>query len=456
MKTKEKQTKVYLAGILGCGMTSLAEYLLKMDCLVSGSDRNGLDERHYLFRYRDKMNIFHGHSEENIRKSRPNEIIYSKALNRENVELRYARENGIKTVSRPQKISDLSKGKSLVLITGTHGKSSITALVSYISSMTDQYDASYLIGAVPVDIPPSEYKQGNILILEGDESNTDILKLDPKILLISSLEWDHQETYKFKDLISLFEAILDKGSIETVIYNKSYDILSKLVNDSRIKEKISYSASFGLNADIMLDKVFPDRGFSIRDRQRKVEFQSRIYGAFNRENCIAAYSLAKKLGAEEEIIIKGTGNFNGVKKRLDLIANYGDLDLYLDYGHHPTEIRCVIKAIREKYPNKKTIIIFEPHMPSRVKNLLDDFVNALSMADAVIITEVFNARKDPFRDFTISKNLQKFQRKIEEFEFLSDFHKIDRYIDSIKGQNAVVLIISAGPLGDYIIKGHGK
>lgn len=447
MKTK-KNNKIFLIGILGTGMTALAVFLKDMGYIISGSDKNKLEKHHYLYRFKDHINIYEDHRKDNIIKANPAEVVYSKAINPENPELKYAMENNIRIYSRPEKIAKIASLYRLALITGTHGKSSITALSSYMSEK-GSLPVSYIIGAVPYDIPPAGYKKNSeFLILEGDESNRDILALNPEILLISSLEWDHPEIYTRDELFDLFENIINKKSIKTIIYNKDYNDLDTLIKEN--KKNIEY-----------LNYTTQEHGdYTLNDRKLTGEFileafnemfllKSDLIGLFNIENTIASFALMRKLGLNPEVFVCSIADYRGISKRLEILKTFERLIVYIDYSHHPTEIRKALEAIREHYTDKKIILVFEPHMPSRMKNFLNDFFKAFSYADETVITEIFQARPDPNAKWTMKQYFRDLKEK-SNISFIEDHKDIKSYIDNRKDMDAVVVISSAGRLADFI------
>lgn len=451
MKTKNRSAeKVFLVGILGTGMTSLAKFLLDEQANVSGSDIRELDKFQYLYSYKDKFSFFNRHSDENIQAVMPDEIIYSKAINLDNSELRFARENSIRILSRPMKLAELSSSRKLVLITGTHGKSTITAVSSYIA-MKAERPISFMIGAIPHGFPPAmSYPKSPHLILEGDESNREILALSPEVLLISSLEWDHPESYTKEEIYSLFFELVSKKSIKTLIFNRSYRQLSEIVEKagSHIENIISYSAT--QKADIMLEKRLNTSDFIISQPSGQAGVKSRLFGLKNAENIIGSYALMRSLGLDQEHILESIGSFSGISKRLEFIGRYNNLSIYVDYSHHPTELKGALSALREKHEGRKLILAFEPHMPSRLKFLFDDFMDAFAFADKLVLTEVFRARMDPNESFSILSSIDEIRKHFPGVVFLEAYESIISYIRNNMEREGILLISSAGPLGDFV------
>ncbi len=450
MKIKNKSIKsAFLIGILGTGMTSMAKYLIDNNIDVSGSDVQELDKHQYLYSYRDRIRFYNRHSAANILEAMPDEVIYSKAIDRDNPELLCAEERGISISSRPEKLAQITEEKRLVLITGTHGKSTITALSSNIG-MSGEKKPSFMIGAIPVDFPPAmEFTESEYFILEGDESNRDILLLSPEILLISSMEWDHPESYTKDEFIDLFKELIEKKSIKTVIYNSSYKDLANLIDAKRRKINcISYSAYE--TADVFLKERLNHTDFVLDYYSEAIEVKTQIFGLYNAENFIASFTLMKELGIPKNIILESMKRYKGVSKRLEYIGKKDNLQIYIDYSHHPTELRSALDALREKHRGTRIILAFEPHMPSRLKYFFNDFVNAFSFADKLILTEVFKARMDPNESFNITGSINDIRKYFPDVIFIEAYKSIISYIKDNTGEKAVMLISSAGPLGEYV------
>lgn len=451
MKTiNQNINKIFLIGILGTGMTSLAKYLMDMGIQVSGSDIQDFDGSKYLYDFRHILQFFRSHEKSNIIESAPDEIVYSNAISAENPEILYAVKNNIRELSRPQKLAELAKDKTLALITGTHGKSSITALSSYISTGSE-IPCSYLIGAIPYGIPPAIYsKESEYLILEGDESNRDILLLNPEILVISSMEWDHPETYESnEEMKDLYRKLISKDSLKTVIYNKSYTGLDDLIGDN--KRDIQYiSYSLNMPADATLNQRKGSGAFIIDYLSESYELKIRTFGLYSIENAMAAFLLMKKLGIDTTDIIKKTAEFEGVQKRMEMVGRLDELIIFIDYSHHPTELSSVLTAIKERYPDDRLVLIFEPHMPSRMKLLFSGFMDAFSLADNLVLTEVFTARRDPDKIYKIKDNMGAVRERYPDAYFYESHESILSFLKKISKEHAVCVVSSAGPLGEYL------
>jgi len=443
MTLSHNSKHLHLCGVLGSGMTALACYLLDQGHRVSGSDIKDLPANHILTS--KDIRFFPGQSARNIEALRPHELIYSIAVPAENPEREAARRLKISETSRTQKLVELAAGKRLLMVTGSHGKSTITSLIAYITDRAGM-PVSYLIGAVPKDIPPGKCRAGEWLILEGDESNPHILQLTPELLLLSSLEWEHPERYTLDELKELFAALTAKPCVRTVIYNRAYPLLRALAaNAPAGREWLDYAIPGPAH---FYGTAPAQAGQMMVCRETCHPLTHNLFGAYNRENILAAFALSQCLGVKIATFQRLISGFGGLGKRMERIASINGAPVYIDFCHHPTEIRAAIQALRHKFRDKRVILVFEPHMPSRIKCLAQQFASALSQVDVLMVTSIFQARKDPNPDYTIDQLLPLLTAP--QTLQVSGPEDMMGQLKQRAGHRDVVLIASAGPLADTI------
>ncbi len=361
----KKSHFIHIVGIGGIGASSIAQILNAKGKKISGSDMAGSEITKSLIASDIKVTI--GHNEKNI----PNKcdlIIYSPAIPSSNPELKKGRKRKIPALTYPQALGQLSEDYFTIAISGTHGKSTTTAMAAIMLQKAG-LDPTVIIGTKIKQFKNRNYKVGNsdILLVEACEYKRSFLSLRPDILVITNLEADHLDYYKgLKDYESAFMSLIKKVPKDGfVIANKD-------------NSKITSSAKATV---ILWDKK------TVKKRELLVP------GEFNRENATSAAMVGQILGLPDNKIDSGLKSFKGTWRRMEHKKKKGyNCILIDDYGHHPTEIQATLGALREKYPKKKILTIFQPHQYSRTAVLLKDFAKSFKNTDKVIIPNIYKVR----------------------------------------------------------------
>ncbi len=390
-RLKEKNGRVHIVGVLGEGLRGIAELLLHEGVRVSGSDMRSAEQARELIAL--GLEFFSGHSPTNV--SGAHLLIYTLAISDNNSEYTYAREMGIPTVSRAEFSAYLaSKAEKCITVAGSHGKSTITAMLAHIFAMTPD-SASVLSGAQLNGGCNSQVGNGKFFIAEACEYKDSFLKFRPAIAIINNIELDH--TDYFSDLGALEKSFVKYAS------NTQQKVLLNIDDAGvrSIKERINCSKALtygtAQNADFKITNVSVGEGeylFTLSKNGSYLgEFVLRIPGIFNVTNATAAIAAAYESGIDIEVIRRGVQSFSGISRRLEYIGEYKCRPVFYDYAHHPTEIYAGIGALRALSKDPLTVV-FKPHTFSRTRDLWDGFIRSLSYADYVIIGDIYGAREE--------------------------------------------------------------
>jgi UDP-N-acetylmuramate--alanine ligase len=398
--------KVYhFIGIGGVGMSALARILLKKGELVSGSDikpSKVLDELK-----EEGAKIFVGHDVGNVKN--PYAVIYSTDIQLDNPEYSYAKREGIPLLHRSELLAQLMVGYAPLLVTGTHGKTTTVALLSYLLVQAN-FDPSFAVGGYLTDPPSnSRFGRGLYFASEADESDGSFLNYPSFGAIITNIEHDHMNFWKTEGaLLKGFNTFASQvGSKEHLFWCRD-DLLLKSLN---LK---GYSYGFHDKADLYIEsfqQIKWKMSFDLRflgKRYRNIEIP--LIGAHNVLNSAAVFGMALKLDINEQIVREGLRQFKGVGRRLEKKGVAGDIQVYDDYAHHPTEIFATLRALRSALLGKRIIALFQPHRYSRTKYCLDDFAEAFAYADRVILTDIYAAGEEPLSDVTPVKVLERMHR----------------------------------------------
>jgi len=449
--------KVFLSGIAGVGMSSLAGLFKEKGFEVYGSDIAFYPPVGPMLK-KMGVNIFEGFSEKNI----PEDVdicIIGNIISRGNPEAEFILNNKIKFYSMAEalKIFFIKDSVSIVA-SGTHGKTTISSFLAYLF-MKGGVNPGYFIGGKPVDMS-SNYSSGDgsCFISEGDEYETSFfdrsskfLKYFPDILILSSLEYDHLDFFKTeREYKNAFRNLVNQVPSNGVIISNSDFTMNKDVLDGCISPVITYGSG---KADYLIADIKSESNgfrFSLKVKGDKLTFSTPLPGKYNIHNLTAGIIAGLHMGIPEQTIREAVAGFNGVERRLRKIGVKGDSILYEDFAHHPTSIAGVLTSLKELYPGKKLTALFEPASWSLKNKFFEDKLAAsLSIADEIMIRipERIQKIKEEERidigklvkSITNSGKIGVATEKISEFEtFLNNI--------SLK-ESRVIVLLSNGNFG---------
>jgi UDP-N-acetylmuramate--alanine ligase len=412
-------TKVpHFIGIGGIGISAIAKMMLLSGKKVTGSDAGASLVTEKLAR--DGAQIFRGHAKENIPPD-ADCIIYTIAIPEDNPELVEAKARNLPLFTYPQALGALSEGKKTVAISGTHGKTTTTALTGSILQ-AGNLDPMVIVGSfLNKEKENFVAGSGDYLVVEACEYRRSFLNLFPHVLVITNIDTDHLDYYKdLADIQSAFREIALKVPTEGAVVCKK--------NDANLQPVIA-----GLTCNI------------IDYRDIVLVGTLKVPGAHNRENAQAAQAVGEFLGIDTAAITSVLENFTGTWRRGEYKGKTTNGALvYDDYAHHPTEVRAALQGFRELFPNKELTAVFQPHLYSRTKLLLGDFADALAGFNTVIIAPIYAAREKD--DGTISGNdlAKEIQKKNNNVLYLETFSAIEEELTKRTTENSVVITIGAG------------
>lgn len=410
--------KIHFIGIGGIGVSSLAQYYLLKGNKVSGSDVYDSEIINKLREMGAKIMIG-PNKEENI--DDYDLVIYSPAIKENNPELSIAKERGIKTLSYPQALGDLTREYFTIAVSGTHGKSTTTSMISLIL-IEAGLDPTVIVGTKLKEFGNSNFRMGNskYLVIEACEHEESFLNYNSDIGIILNIEEDHLDYYK---------------NIENI--KKAFNDFALLIKEKGVLIK-------NKNLDIKIDRETID--FSFEEVNFLRGFIS-VPGEHNLMNALVGVKVARLLEIPDEISLKALSKFKGTWRRFDEHILSNNVILINDYAHHPTEILTTLKGIREKYPHKKIYCIFQPHQYQRTFLLLDGFVNTFKesidkkLVDRLFIIDIYDVlgREDSETKSKISS------KKIAEMVPGLEYVENDKLFDQLN-DGEVVVFMGAGSI----------
>lgn len=361
---------IYMVGIGGIGMSALAQLLAHQDKQVSGSDREGSPTTALLAQ--KGIAVVIGHDQCNI-PADTELLIYSDAVWSDNLERVRAKEMGIPEMSYYEALGAVSASARTIAVTGTHGKTTTTGMLAKILSDADE-NPTAIVGSIVRDFGSNFLAgRGDLFVVEACEYRDHVLKLSPEILVITNIELDH--TDYFPDLAALQETFRKAA--------QKVPAHGAIVTDPQHPH---------------IAPILKDVSARVIDYTQKAVGDLQLLGEFNRENARAALAAARAAvpSLSQEAAVRSLSEFKGSWRRFEYKGETPSGALvYDDYAHHPTAITKTIEAAREKFPGKKVVIAFHPHLYSRTKSLLREFAMALTKADRAIVAPIYAAREEP-------------------------------------------------------------
>ncbi len=388
--------RIHFVGIGGTGMSGIAEVLSNLGYKVSGSDIKESPVTQRLADLGVKVTI--GHKRENVTKV--DVVVASTAIDRSNEEIDQAYLNRIPVIPRAEMLAELMRFRFGIAVAGTHGKTTTTSLTA---SMLAEggLDPTFVIGG-RLNSAGSNAKLGlgSYLVAEADESDASFLYLQPMMAVVTNIDQDHMETYQ-----NSYQRLKDTF-IEFLHHLPFYGLAVMCLDDEGVREilpKISKPViTYGVHkdADIRAVDIKQDgmhTAFSVirRGNYPALQVTLNMPGWHNMLNSLAAIAVATRLAVSDDAIVKSLGAFKGVGRRFqiqgDIAVEGGKFTLVDDYGHHPREIAATLEALRQAWPDRRSVIIFQPHRYTRTRDLFEDFVQILSTVDVLILMDVYPA-----------------------------------------------------------------
>lgn len=397
---KHKVKHLHFVGIGGSGMSGIAEVLLNLGYVISGSDLSSNAASQRLASL--GATVVFGHSAENI--SGADAIVTSTAVKSDNPEVIAAREKHIPIVPRALMLAELMRLKSGIAIAGTHGKTTTTSLVASILA-EGGFDPTFVIGGrLNSAGANAKLGSGDFIVVEADESDASFLNLLPVIEVITNIDADHMETYEH-DFSKLKQAFIDFTQrlpfygvailcLDDVHVREIMPLITKTIVTYGFHEDAEVRA---INAEAVNGKM---QFTVIQEGYDAMPVSLNQPGMHNVQNACAAIAIAREVGVSDAATQKALSDFNGVGRRFTrygeiALPQHGSFALVDDYGHHPVEMAATLAAARGAYPGRRLVLAFQPHRYTRTRDLFEDFVRVISTADAVVLAEVYAAGEAP-------------------------------------------------------------
>ena len=392
---------VYFVGIGGIGMSALARYYHHQGIAVAGYD---LTPSPLTKQLEDEGMAIHYEDNPSLLPALIDAVIYTPAVPNDLGELVELRHRGIPMMKRSEALGAISKEHFTIAVAGTHGKTTTTAMVAHILN-ENGVDMTAFIGGIANNFGSNLHlgrTTASVLVAEADEFDRSFLRLDPDISIINSIDADHLDIYGDKKHL--------EESFNTFANLTKRCIISKENLPLEVNEVIHYRFGFGQENAFQATDIRQHDGetdFEIRYQETSTPIHLMMAGVHNVLNATAAFAATLELGLDPDGIAMALASFTGVKRRFDVRVK-NERHCYIDdYAHHPEEIKSCLSAIKASFPSKRVTLVFQPHLFTRTRDFMEDFANALAMADDLILLDIYPARELPIEGVTSQALLDK-------------------------------------------------
>ena len=451
----QKKHRIHFIGIGGIGMSGIAEVLLNLGYVVTGSD---LQESETTRRLRALgAQVFIGHQEANL-SADPSVAVISTAVKYSNPEVLEARRRQIPVIPRAEMLAELMRMKFGVAVAGSHGKTTTTSMVAAVLS-TAGLDPTMVIGG-RLHMLGSNAKMGlgEILVAEADESDGSFLLLTPTIAVVTNIDREHMDFHQSMERLSeSFLAFINKVPF--------YGLAVLCLDDANVRGLLpkvrKRFTTYGLSSEAEFsaqDLQLKPAGAeftALRSGKALGKLRSHLPGRHSATNALAAVAVAHELEIPFSHVAEALDGFTGIHRRFEIKGEPKGVLVIDDYGHHPAEIRATVGAVRDSWKRPLTVI-FQPHRYSRTRDLFEDFLAAFEGADRLVLTEIYPAGEDPIAGITGETLYQAIKRRGHlEIEFVADKSEIASHLAEKLRAGDIVLTLGAGDIykvGDALVE----
>ncbi|ORW28730.1 UDP-N-acetylmuramate--alanine ligase [Mycobacterium paraense] len=443
-----------MVGIGGAGMSGIARILLDRGALVSGSDAKESRGVHALRARGASIRIGHDASSLDLLPGGPTAVITTHAaIPKTNPELVEARRRGIPVILRPAVLARLMDGRTTLMVTGTHGKTTTTSML-IVALQHCGRDPSFAVGGEMGEAGTNAHHgSGDCFVAEADESDGSLLEYTPNVAVVTNIETDHLDFYGSADAyVRVFDAFVERlapgGSLVVCVDDPGAAALAERTAELGIRV-LRYGSDPGEDQAATLLSWEQQGIEAVAHIQLAGEPHPRVMrlsvpGRHMALNALGALLAAIEIGAPADAVLDGLAGFEGVRRRFELVGNSGSVRVFDDYAHHPTEISATLAAVRtvlEQSGGGRSLVVFQPHLYSRTKEFAAEFGHALDAADEVFVLDVYGAREQPLTGVSGASVAEHVSVPVR---YLPDLSTVAEQVAAAAGPGDVVVTMGAG------------
>lgn len=436
----EHTNSVYFIGIGGIGMSALARYFVAKGLAVGGYDKtktnitDGLEDLGVSIHFEDDITYI----DSGFLNAENTLIVFTPAIPKHHNELNYFKSNGFQIMKRSQVLGAITKQTFCLAVAGTHGKTTTTSILGHLLNVCD-VEVTAFLGGISENYNSNLILNGTeVTVVEADEFDRSFLTLSPNFACITSMDADHLDIYgDASELVKSFEDFSKKIKPNGKLFVKNGLPIQGITYGIEDDSDYSVKNIKIINGSYVFDVKTPNALLE--------NFKFSLPGRHNLSNALIALAMSVEYGLPHPQLAKGLASYKGVKRRFTYQIKTDDLVYIDDYAHHPEEINAVHQAVREMYPDKEVLAIFQPHLFSRTQDFANEFAESLSKFDTVFLLEIYPARELPIEGVTSKWLLDKIENNNKKLVTKSEL------VEAIKAENSpVILTIGAGDIGEEV------
>jgi UDP-N-acetylmuramate--alanine ligase len=447
---------VHFVGIGGIGMSGIAEVLANLGFRVSGSDQKKSEVTSHLEEL--GVDVTEGHAAENVGDAHV--VVRSTAVRDDNPEILEARRRSIPVIPRAEMLAELMRMKPYtVAVAGSHGKTTTTSMVATVLGSAG-LDPTFVVGGIVRTYRANaRLGKSELMVVEADESDRSFLMLTPTIAVVTNIDREHMDYYKdMDDVRRCFADFVNKVPFYGAAILCLDDPHVQAVIPKVARRRVTYGLS--AQADVSAHEITYDQSFGSsfsvwRGIDVLGQIGLRVPGKHNVYNSLAAIAVGLELEVPFEKIAKALGEFGGADRRFQFKGEEAGVTVIDDYGHHPTEVKATLSAARIGAPNRRIVVLFQPHRYSRTNDLMDEFASAFNNADVLLVTDIYAASETPIEGINaevLTGRIKSYGHK--DAEYVGAVENAAQALSNIVREGDLVITLGAGSVnrsGDQLL-----
>lgn len=460
-KSKLDPNSLYFVGIKGAGMAALASIAAELGYQVQGSDvADKYPTEDQLIRHQIK--VFQGFNGDNIATAQPGRIVASAAYSLDHPELKAAKKARIPIIYYSQFLGEILAKFESIGVSGVHGKTTTTSMLATILE-TAGLSPSFLVGVGQIFgfDSPGRLGKGRQFVVEADEyarspqdKTAKFLDLPLKHLILTSIELDHPDIYDSAEAVydTFYQLTTKIPRTGQIVACTDYPLVRRLI--SRLADRRVVTYGFSASATWRIRDFRPGQPvkFILSNGQLKFELELNVPGKVNALNAAAAALIAHQLSVSAETIKEALAKFRLPKRRFEHLGQLNGAEVYDDYAHHPTAIKQLIETAREQFPDRRLVLVFQPHTFSRTAKLLNEFVGSLLGADELVILNIFASAREKSGYVSIRDLLEPLSQQHQQVSYQASLEEAAKYLQETITKDDVLVMAGAGDV--YKIFSH--
>ncbi len=434
--------RFHILAVGGIGMSGIARMLLQLGHRVSGTDR----ERHYIVDDLIKAGLEFISLSQALSRGKVDAVVTSSAIGDDDAELRLAKRVGLPVYHRVEMLEIILRMQKIVAVTGAHGKTTSTALLSWILHYAGLNPSAYIGGILKEVNTNAWIGVGQWAVAELDESDGSFMKIKPDVVFIPTFELEHIDFYHTEEaLVEKFGGYIQNNpqakflfGINSLLAQRSFSGLDNVLFQENLR---FVPVSNKVFADLSMEAVIWDR-----QKEEEIVFKCPLIGEHNLRNLCGVFQVCMWLGIDLPVVISAVEQFPGVKRRMEKFSSARkDLLIIHDYAHHPTEIRAVLSSIRMAIGDRRMVVVFEPHRYSRLRGFWDEFAYSLSQADILLCTPVYSAGESKINGIESEEFVESCLQLTGQKGYAMSGYNLDELRAAVNKGDCVVFL-GAGPI----------